>query len=145
MITKRHNSLNASCQYEYRQNVKYVSTDRLILDLTHQGRFNNILNQIQNYIAYWIPMQVSQCIIEQKIFWIQKILLEEFVCVYQIQRIWNTYVLSSNARPYVDLSTVEKDPTFSSQRGMDVHTTSRRNLRDTHSSSRQLIFHFKPN
>jgi hypothetical protein len=38
-----------------------------------------------------------QCIIEQKIFWIQKILLEELICIYQIQQIWNAYVLSSNA------------------------------------------------
>jgi hypothetical protein len=46
---------------------------------------------------------------------------------------------------YVDLGTVEKDSTFSSQKGTDVHTTSRRNLRDTHSFYRQLILHFKPN
>ncbi len=43
IIAKRHNSLNASCQCEYRQTVEYVSTDRLILDLTHQGRFDKNL------------------------------------------------------------------------------------------------------
>ncbi len=43
IIPKRHNSLNASCQCEYRQTVKYVSTDRLILDLTHKGRFGKNL------------------------------------------------------------------------------------------------------
>jgi hypothetical protein len=45
----------------------------------------------------------------------------------------------------VDLGTVEKDPTFSSQKDMDVHTTSRRNLHDKYSFSCQLILHFKPN
>jgi hypothetical protein len=43
----------------------------------------------------------------------------------------------------VDLGTAEKDPTFSSQKGTDVHTTSGRNLRDTRSFSCQLILHFK--
>ncbi len=41
-IAKRRDWLNASCQYEYRQTVEYVSTDRLVLDLTHQVRFNKI-------------------------------------------------------------------------------------------------------
>ncbi len=36
IVAKRHNSL------EYRQTVEYISTDRLILDLTHQERFDKI-------------------------------------------------------------------------------------------------------
>ncbi len=56
----------------------------------------------------------------------------------------NRYSLQMHI-PYVDLSTEEKDPTFSSQKDMDKHTTSRRNLRDTYSFSHQLILHFKPN
>jgi hypothetical protein len=46
---------------------------------------------------------------------------------------------------YVDLSTEEKDLTFSSQKDTDKHTTLRRNLRNTYSFSRQLILHFTPN
>ncbi len=37
--------------------------------------------------------------------------------------------------PCVDLGTVEKDPIFLSQKGTDIHTTSHRCLRDTHSLS----------
>ncbi len=137
-MAKRHNLLNASCQCEYRQTVKYVSTDRLIQDLTHQGRFD----KIQKYASFWIPVQKSQCVIQQKIFWIQKILLEEFVRIYQIQRIGiHAYSLITHIL-YVDLGTIEKDP---SQKDTDKHTTSRRNLRDAHSFSCQLILHFQPN
>jgi hypothetical protein len=46
---------------------------------------------------------------------------------------------------YLDLGTEEEDPTFSSQKDTDEHTTSHRNLRDTYSFSCQLILHFKPN
>jgi hypothetical protein len=56
----------------------------------------------------------------------------------------NTYSLLMHVL-YADLGTVEKDPTFSSQKDMDVHTTLHRNLHDTYSFSRQLILHFKPN
>ncbi len=98
IIAKRHDSLNASRQCEYRQTIKYVSTERLISNLFLQRRFGKILNQIWNFSAYWIPTQVNQCIIEQKIFWIQKILLEEFVQIYQIQRIWNKYACSTSRR-----------------------------------------------
>jgi hypothetical protein len=54
----------------------------------------------------------------------------------------NTYSLQTHV-PYVDLGIEEKDPTFSSQKDTDKHTTSRRNLRDTYSFPRQLILHFK--
>ncbi len=37
-----------------KQTVKYVSTDRLILDLTHQGRFDKIWNHRPNNVTYWI-------------------------------------------------------------------------------------------
>jgi hypothetical protein len=56
----------------------------------------------------------------------------------------NTYSLLMHVS-YVDLGTVEKDPTFSSQKDTDVYTTSRRDLWDAHSFSCQLILHFKPN
>ncbi len=141
IIAKRHDLLNASCQCEYRQTVKQVSTDRLILDLTHQGRFDKILNQIWNYVAYWIPMQVSQCVIKQKIFWIQKILLEEFVRKYQIQQIWNEHVLFSNARlvcrPWYSRGGAKKERTYI------LHHVETYAIHIP--SSRQLILHFKPN
>ncbi len=38
-----------------KQTVEYVSTDRLILDLTHQGRFGKIWNHHPNDVTYWIP------------------------------------------------------------------------------------------
>jgi hypothetical protein len=50
-----------------------------------------------SYVNTGIPTQVNQRIIEQKIFWSQKVLLEEFVDMYLIQRIWNSHVLASNA------------------------------------------------
>jgi hypothetical protein len=50
-----------------------------------------------SYVNTNIPTKVSQCIIKQKIFWIQMILLEEFVDMYQIQRIWNSHILAFNA------------------------------------------------
>jgi hypothetical protein len=53
----------------------------------------------------------------------------------------HTYSLLTHVS-YVDLGTIEKDPSFSSQNNMVKHTTSCRNIRDAHSFSRQLIFHF---
>jgi hypothetical protein len=50
-----------------------------------------------SYVNTGIPTKISQHIIKQKIFWIQKILLEEFVGMYQTQWIWNSHILSSNA------------------------------------------------
>jgi hypothetical protein len=46
---------------------------------------------------------------------------------------------------YIDHGTIEKDPSFSTQKGTDKHTTSHRNLRDAHSFSYQLILHLKLN
>jgi hypothetical protein len=119
---------------------KYISTDRLILDLTHHGRFD----EIWNYFAYWIPAyrpvhHQAEDLLDPKI------LMKEFVRIYQIQQIGiHVYSLLTHVS-YVDLSTIEKDPSFSSQKDMDKHTTSRRNLPDAHSFSRQLILHFKVN
>ncbi len=47
---------------------------------------------------------------KQKIFWIQKILPEEFKDTYQIQRIWNSHILASNARLVHCPWYSEKDP-----------------------------------
>jgi hypothetical protein len=67
------------------------------------------------------------------------------VRVYQIQQIGiHAYSLLTHVS-YLDLGTIEKDPSFSSQKDMDKHTTSHRNLRNAHSFSRQLILHFKLN
>jgi hypothetical protein len=43
-------------------------------------------------------------------FWIQKILLEEFVDTYQIQWIWNSHLLTSNTRLIRSPWYSEKDP-----------------------------------
>ena len=56
IIANRHDLLNASHQCEYRQTVEYVITDRLILNLSHQLRFNKIQRPQQiRHVIYGIP------------------------------------------------------------------------------------------
>jgi hypothetical protein len=43
------------------------------------------------------PRRNASASLNRRSFWIQKILLGEFIDTYQIQQIWNSHVLTSNA------------------------------------------------
>ncbi len=106
-IAKWHNSLNS-------QSLVYDSDRQAPPDLSNllpEGTDSDPDTWLTHHKSIsTFPHRNASASSNRRSFWIQKILLEEFVDTYQIQQIWNRHVLTSNARLVCSPWYLENDP-----------------------------------